>query len=93
MSTVLVTQKRGTPVNQQQAMQIAERLDPSEGEVIFFTNDGMIFNPHSHSGLDLGPLHTDAYACRRQFGTIQVAKIHSDDFECGAEPDWMAIWF
>ena len=79
-------------MNYSQAMQIAEQLNPSEGEVIFFLNDGMMI-PHPHSKNDLGPFHTDAFACTRQLGSIQVAKIHSDDLERGADPDWRALWF
>ncbi len=65
-------------MNESQAKQVAEKLDPSEGEVMFFQSDGQIINPHYHSG-GIGPMHVDAWACRKQFGSIQIAKIHSDD--------------
>lgn len=60
------------------AKAIAQRLDPNEGEVIFFQSDGQTLNPHFHSG-GSGQLHVDAWACRKQLGSIQIAKIHSDD--------------
>lgn len=74
-------------------MEVAERLDPSEGEVIFFQSEGQILNPHPHGRNDALPWHVDAFACRRRFGQIEIAKIHSDDWERGAEPNWNAIWF
>lgn len=65
-------------VSERDAKTIAESLNPSEGEVMFFQSDGQIMNPHYHAG-GLGYLHVDAWACRRNFGSLQIAKIHSDD--------------
>lgn len=80
-------------MNKWQAMEVAEKLNPSEGEVIFFQSEGQILNPHPHSRSDLGPWHTDAFAVRRRFGTLEVAKMHSDDYQRGADPDFNAVWF
>ena len=80
-------------MNKQQALEIAERLDPRGGEVIFFQSEGQILHPHPHGRNDPLPYHTDAFACRRNYGSIEVAKIHSDDWETGAEPNWYSAWF
>ena len=82
----------GILVNKFQATEVAERLNPSEGEIIFFQSEGQILHPHPHSRNDPLPWHVDAYACRRRFGKIEVAKIHSDDWVTGTEPKWGA-WF
>lgn len=80
-------------MNRDQAEQVARHLDPSEGEVIFFQSDGQILHPHAHNRSDLSPFHMDAYACTKEWGQIKVAKIHSDDYERGVEPDFSAFWF
>lgn len=58
-------------MNRDEVMQIAEYLDPGEGEIIFFTSDNVIMHPHTHGKQDLGPEHTDGYACRKILGRVE----------------------
>lgn len=69
---------KGVAMNESQAKQVAQQLDPGEGDVIFFQSDGQIMHPHYHSG-GFGPRHVDAWACRKKWGSLEIAKIHSDD--------------
>lgn len=73
-------------------MEVAKRLDPSEGETMFFQSDGQILHPHAHGKNDPLPWHVDAFACRKRLGSIEIAKIHSDDWETGAEPNWYGFF-
>lgn len=75
-------------MNEEQAIEAASRLGVPMGEMIFIQSDGQIRHPHLHGRSDFGPSHVDGWAVKNDFGTYRAAKIHSDDFERGVEPNW-----
>jgi hypothetical protein len=79
-------------MNDDDAREVAKRLDPSVGETIYFTSENDIIHPHVHGKLDLGPFHTDGYAVRRTWGGLELAKIHDDDYERDVEPRFRPIF-
>lgn len=78
-------------MNEEEAIvRFARGLGMGTGDVYFIQTEGQIGNPHAHrrGSSDLPFLHTDGWAVRNDGMTYSVAKIHSDDFERGAEPSW-----
>jgi hypothetical protein len=60
------------------------------GDIYLIQTEGAISNPHAHRKGDSSWmwLHTDGWAVRNDGYTYSIAKIHSDDFERGVEPQW-----
>jgi len=77
-----------TSVNQEQAIDAAKQVGVSIGEMIFVQSDGQIRSPHQHASSDFGAPHVDGWAVKNDYGTYKAAKIHSDDFERGVEPNF-----
>lgn len=73
-------------------VRFAETLGMQFGDVYFIQTEGQILNPHPHAyqrgDWELPGLHTDGYAVRREISGYAIAKIHSDDYERGATPDF-----
>lgn len=70
----------------------ARTLGMSYGDVYFIQTEGSINNPHAHRKGDLTWIHTDGWAVRNDGLNYSIAKIHSDDFERGAEPQWRTYY-
>ncbi|MCU1580014.1 MAG: hypothetical protein JWP19_2218 [Rhodoglobus sp.] len=78
-------------MNEEEAVvRFARTLGMGVGDVYFIQTEGQINNPHAHRRGDgsLMFLHTDGWAVRNDGLNYSIAKIHSDDFERGATPNW-----
>ena len=65
-------------MNQQQALEAARQVGVAPGDHITLQSEGMINNPHLHSGQLSGPAHVDAWHVQNVAGNLQATKIHSD---------------
>ena len=71
----------------------ARTLGMMNGDIYFIQTEGQISHPHFHRGdPGLAWVHTDGYAVRNDGFNYSIAKIHSDDFERGAEPQWRTYY-
>jgi hypothetical protein len=69
-------------LTREDAIQAAQQIDMSPGEIIIVQSDGQITHPHYHSGQSEGETHTDGWAIKLDYdGTYLAAKAHSDDVD------------